>query len=181
MTRLQSHDDKDVTQAIESAALAACHELDKQFPGWDNGGITSNFQGHLAEVITRMLKGHSVLDGVHGHRTHLPRLILDDTFFGCPLIRGDMFLIHKPVKPVFGESDRMLVLQPDSTVFRPISDAGDAFTSFEHAAAAAAKYLAAEGLSLEQAKELNLQVVPVEYAQDRTDRGFVIAGHAKAA
>jgi len=181
MTRLQCHDDKDVIQAIESAASAACQELDKQFPGWDNGGVTSNFQGHLSEVITRMLKGQSVLDGVLGHRTHLPRLIIDDTFFGCPLIRGDMFLIHKPEKPVFGEPDRMLVLQPDSTRFRPISDAGDAFTSFEHAAAAAAKYLAAEGLTLEQAKELNLQVLPVEHVQNGTDRGFVIAGHAKAA
>lgn len=58
-------------QSTEATAKA-CEVLDAQFPGWDAGGITSNFQGLLAEVITRMLKGHSVLDGVRGHATMLP-------------------------------------------------------------------------------------------------------------
>lgn len=178
---LQMHDDTPVLLAIEAAAAAACKELDKHFPGSDNGGITSNFQGHLTDVLKQMLKGHSVLDGLHGHSTQLPRLILDDSFFGCSLIRGDLFLIFKPAKQENGQPDGTLVLQPDASTFVPVLTAGDAFTSFEAAAAAAAKYLADEDLSLEQAKELNLQVLPVEPTQNGSDRGFVIAGHARAA
>jgi hypothetical protein len=182
MTQLQFSNDPAVQQAIADATAEACRVLDDRFPGWDAGGITSNFQGLLAETITHMLKGRSVLDGVRGHATFLPRLIVDDSFFGCPLIRGEMFLIHKPEKPVYGEPDRVLVLDPDSSRFKPISTVGDAFTSFEHAAAAAMKYLEAEGLTLEQAKELKLEVVPVVFDPCSTsDRGFKIVSPHKAA
>lgn len=178
---LQMQNDAAVLHAIEAAAAAACKELDKQFPGADNGGITSNFQGHLADALKQMLKGRSVLDGLHGHSTLLPRLVLDDSFFGSPLVRGDLFLILKPAKQENGQPNRELVLQPGASNFIPMLSAGDAFTSFGAAAATAAKYLVDEGFSLEQAKELNLQVLPVEPTQNGSDTGFVLADHARAA
>lgn len=182
MTALKLQNDPAVQKAIDEATTKACEVLDAQFPGWDAGGITSNFQGLLAEVITHMLKGHSVLDGVRGHATMLPRLIVDETFFGCPLIRGDMFLIHKPEKPVYGEPDRVLVLEPGASSFKPIANAGDAFTSFDAAAAAAMKYLEAEQLTLEQAKALQLSVVPVVFdPQSTSDCGFKIVSPPHAA
>ncbi|MFU4538235.1 hypothetical protein ACM73L_32985 [Pseudomonas aeruginosa] len=166
MTALKLQNDPAVQKAIDEATAKACEVLDAQFPGWDAGGITSNFQGLLAEVITRML----------------PRLIVDETFFGCPLIRGDMFLIHKPEKPVYGEPDRVLVLEPGASSFKPIANAGDAFTSFDAAAAAAMKYLEAEQLTLEQAKALQLSVVPVVFdPQSTSDCGFKIVSPPHAA
>lgn len=182
MTTLQLKSSEPVEQAIADATEAACKVLDAQFPGWDAGGITSNFQGHLALVITQMLKGQSVLDGMLGHATLLPRLIVDDTFFGCPLIRGDMFLVHKPVKYIEGEANPVLVLNPDGNGFKDISRVGDAFTSFEAAAEHAMKYLVAEGYTLAEAKELKLQVVSVVLdPQSTSDTGFKIVAPLRAA
>ena len=65
-------DSKKVDDAVEQAASEACDVLDKVFPGWDNGGITSNFQGHLANHIRAMLLGKD-----HAHlTTSLPLPVL---------------------------------------------------------------------------------------------------------
>ncbi len=182
MTALQFERDPAVAKAIEDATAKACEALDTQFPGWDRGGITSNFQGLLAQVITTMLKGQSVLNGDRGHATILPRLIVDEAFFGRPWVQGDMYLIHKPEKPVYGEPERVLVLEPGASSFKPIARAGDAFTSFSVAAAEAMKYLEAEGLSMEEAKALQLTIVPVVYdTQGNNDCGFKIASPSQAA
>lgn len=175
MTALQLENSPAVQKAISDATEQACRALDTQFPGWDAGGITSNFQGVLAETITHMLKGRSLVDGFRGHAVLLPRLIVDNSFFGSQLLRGDMFLIRKPAEKVYGEPPQVLVLEPDASSFRPISAAGDAFTSFDAAAEYAMKYIAGQGLTLEQAKELGLEVVPVIYdPASIDDRGFKI-------
>lgn len=174
MTALQLKKSEAVERVIEEAASLACKALDSQFPGADAGGITSNFHGHLVEVITRMLKGQSVLDGALGYATHLPRLVIDAEFFGCPLIRGEMFLIHKPETPT-STDECALVFDQDTGKFKPISTVGNAFTSFKAAAEAAMAYLEAESMSLEQANELKLEVVPVVFVPGSTsDRGFKI-------
>ena len=63
---IQDHRSDAVQNAIDEAVSAACEILDKQFPGCDQCGITSNFQGMLGEQITKLLWG-----GQPG----LPRLI----------------------------------------------------------------------------------------------------------
>lgn len=182
MAALQFEQDPAVAKAVEEATAKACEALDAQFPGWDSGGITSNFQGMLAQVITAMLKGQSLLDSERGHSTMLPRLIVDQAFFGKPWVQGDMFLIHKPEKPVWGETERVLVLEPGASSFKPIAQAGDAFTSFSAAAVEAMKYLDGEGLTMEQATALQLTIVPVVYdTQTNTDCGFKIASLSQAA
>lgn len=76
----------------------------------------------------------------------------------------------------------MLVLEPGASSFKPIANAGDAFTSFDAAAAAAMKYLEAEQLTLEQAKALQLSVVPVVFdPQSTSDCGFKIVSPPHAA
>jgi hypothetical protein len=73
---LPTLDRPEIDQAVEDAAQAACEILDKQFPGWDNGGITSNFQGLLADHIRAMLKGNPFHDRRHG--VPLPTLVEGD-------------------------------------------------------------------------------------------------------
>lgn len=64
----------------------------------------------------------------------------------------------------------------------PIANAGDALTSFNAAAEAAMKYLEAERLSLEQAKALQLAVVPVvSDPQSNNDCGIKIVSPPHAA
>ena len=72
---IKNASDDAVVKVIEDAARAACEILDKQFPGYDAGGITSDFQGTLVEVLTHMLRGRSVLDAQRGHTRVLPALI----------------------------------------------------------------------------------------------------------
>ena len=75
---IQNASDDAVVKAIEDVAKAACEVLDQQFPGHDAGGITSDFQGALVEVLTHMLRGRSVLDTQRGHTTALPVLVVED-------------------------------------------------------------------------------------------------------
>ena len=72
---IQNASDDAVVKVIEDAAKAACEVLDQQFPGHDAGGITSDFQGLLVEVLTHMLRGRSVLDAKRGHYITLTNLI----------------------------------------------------------------------------------------------------------
>ncbi len=72
---IQNASDDAVVKVIEDAAKAACEVLHQQFPGHDAGGITSDFQGTLVEVLTHMLRGHSLLDAQRGHTRVLPTLI----------------------------------------------------------------------------------------------------------
>lgn len=172
---LRHVNDTDVTQKIQEAAQAACGKLDELFPGCDNGGVTTNFQGLLVEVLTHMLAGRSLLDSKRGHFTQLPELVIDDAFFGSPMIRGDMFLVTKKADcPERGEGKGDLVaLDPDSGDFRPLSAIGDAHTSFEAAAKFALTYLRMFGHGPEQARKLGLKVQPVEFDKAR-GTGFVL-------
>ena len=158
MTTLRHIGDQAVCEAVSDAVSSACKTLDLLFPGRDAGGITSNFQGLLEEVVLHMLRGQSVLDGRRGHTVSLPQLVIDDSFFGNPLAKGDLFVAVK------GErvgTDAVLALNPDSNGFKALYELGDAWTSFGHAALAAKGYLERNDYSLEAAQELGLRVVPV--------------------
>lgn len=176
MTKLLHADNADVQAQIEQAASQACKTLDTLFPGNDNGGITSNFQGLLVEALTHMLKGHSLLDAKRGHFTELPQLIVDETFFGNPLTRGDAFLV---VQAWDAAKPETIVLDPDSNLFMPISKAGDAFTSFDAAAKQAFDYCVREGLDVEQATELGLQVRAVAVNQ-ASQTGYILVSDLAA-
>lgn len=175
LATLQLRNSESVLEAIENASTAACKVLDAQFPGWDSGGITSNFQGLLAEVITQMLKGKSVLDETRGHPTKLPRLILDHDFFGNTNVRGEFFLVRKVSTSPHADLEPVLVLDPDTSAFGPIESVNDAYTSFQAASEAAMKYLVAEGFTIDEAEDLKLKVVPVVLAPaDTPECGYVI-------
>lgn len=182
MTILRKSTDQAVCDAVEEVAKLACDRLGELFPGCDAGGITSNFQGTLVELLGTMLKGRSP---IAGRLIQLPALVIDDAFFGNPLIRGESFLIIKRgVMP--GEADMsadatLQVLEPESSRFRPIDRVGDAFTLFEYAAAAAARFLVDEGLSIEQARALRLSVEPVVPVANRETGWLLLADQRKAA
>ncbi|MBK6616380.1 hypothetical protein [Ottowia sp.] len=185
MAAVKFDSDEATRATVEAAAKAACEVLDEAFPGWDAGGITSNFQGMLGEALTHMLKGRSLLDRERGHTTLLPALLLDDSLFGTPWTPGEAFLVTKAgeEKWQYGGGEpkflgaELLVLQPDSMQWRPIERAGDAWTSFEAAAAAGARYLKALGCSIEEAQQMGLKVQAVEFDPASTsDVGYVLAG-----
>lgn len=163
--------DTDVQDAIEEATADACQVLDSLFPGYDAGGITSNFQGHLKALITDMVKGRAPV--VRGHSTTLPTLVADDTFFGNPNQDGDAFLIVKLDDPVWEKDEAkdrylpkryMIALDPVSATFKPLSACGDAWTSFEAAAADAVKHIRKLGLTMEQAREQEFSIRAVKHA-----------------
>lgn len=162
--------DQDVEEAIEQAAAAACEALDSAFPGCDNGGITSNFQGSLKSVLTEMLKGRAPAQ--RGHATSLPALIVDETFFGDPCQPGDAFLLTK-LSEAHWEFDEahnryrpqrhLIALQPDSSKFRPLAECGDAWTSFEAAVNAAVAHIKENGFTAEEAREQRLSIQAVAF------------------
>lgn len=78
MSELRHVADQDVSQVVAEAAAAACEKLDAVFPGRDVGGITSNFQGLLEEVVLHMLVGRSLLDGRRRYPVKLPQLVIED-------------------------------------------------------------------------------------------------------
>lgn len=89
--------DDAVVKAIEKAAQAACLVLDQQFPGQETGGITSNFQGLLVEVLTHMLRGRSVLDEQRGHTIELPVRIVSDRAEQLALARRFWAMFDTPI------------------------------------------------------------------------------------
>jgi len=179
--------DEDVEAAVKAASSEACQVLDALFAGFDKDGITSNFQGHLKNVLTEMLKGHA--PAIHGQRPpHLPKLVVDETFFGNPLQGGDGFLVTKFSDPIW-EKDQatgrfipqrhLLALDLDTQSFRPISQVSDAWTSFELAASSAIEYLKKQGFSMEQALAEGLSVravTPNVEGGYSVDAGIKIAG-----
>ena len=90
-------DDDQVRDAIERAASAACQVLDETFPGREKDGITSNFQGLLAETLGQMLAGNDHLRLTH--RVVLPRLVHTDDSFGDIHQRGDGYVVGDPTSP----------------------------------------------------------------------------------
>lgn len=159
-------EDESVKEAIEDAAKAACQALDEHFPGGDGGGITSNFQGLLAEVIGHMLTGKSVLDAKRGHYVSLPKLVLDNHAFG-ERIPGDLFVVTmgdgydwEMIDGVPNSKERIKVLNDATSGFVPLEDGEhvDPYTSFEAATHGAIEYLRSKGLSPGDA---NLSIKPV--------------------
>lgn len=184
MPQLKIGENESVQQVIEDAAKAACDVLDAEFPGRDNCGITSNFQGLLVQVLTHMLKGRSVMDRERGHYTVLPTLMLDEKFFGSPTTQGSQFLVtmdgeerfDTSVQPPRWLGREVLGLNPDGGGFARLSEIGDAWTSFEAAAKHGFEYLAAHVDTMEQAVALGLKIKPVVFDPDTTrERGYVLA------
>lgn len=164
-------DDPDVQAKAEEAANAACKVLDEMFPGFDNGGITSNFNGHLKKVLLKMLTGYAVPYRNSLSATHLPELVLTDAAFGNPHVRGDMFLVIKEDGQDWAEIDGKMVptqrykaLSWDGSAFVQLTD-GDALdpsTSYEAAVKEALEWLRRTGVSHAEAK---LRIAPVGFAE----------------
>lgn len=170
MSELRHVADQDVSQVVAEAVAAACEKLDAFFPGRDAGGITSNFQGLLEQVVQQMLIGRSQLDGARGYSVHLPQLLIDDAFFGSPLLRGSLFL---PVR-IYSAVEPIEALDPDGGGFKRIDLVADAWTSYELAARAAFKYLREMGMSIEEAQAMQVCVVAVQPAPGK-ERGYVVS------
>jgi hypothetical protein len=188
MPRLKIAPSERVDQVIEEAAKAACGVLDEEFPGRDNCGITSNFQGLLVEVLAQMLKGRSVMNRERGHYTVLPTLVLDESFFGSPRTSGNLFLVTKEgderydnrVSPPRWLGREVLALNPDGGGFCPLPMIGDAWTSFEAAASHGFRYLVEHVETIEEAVALGLAIKPVVPDPDHTsERGYILAEDEK--
>lgn len=160
MTQLLHSNSPEVQDAVQDAVQSACKELGRLFPGGNQGGITSNFQRGLEEVVAHMLKGHSLLDGTRGHPLSLPALVVDDSFFGNPLIRGEHFLVTKI------HEGKEVALVPGRSCMQPIEHADQTWPSFEAAAKAGFEYLAGAGISHSEAKKMLLQVKVVTPSVD---------------
>jgi biotin operon repressor len=163
--------DTDVEDAVEQAAAEACQVLDAIFPGYDAGGITSNFQGLLKDILSDMVKGRAPV--VRGHSTALPTLVADGTFFGAPNQAGDAFLLTKLNDPVWEKDEakgrylpkrHMIALDPVSSTFKPLSECGDAWTSFGAAVENAVKHIRKNGFTMEQAREQGYAIRSVRHA-----------------
>lgn len=163
--------DADVEDAVEQAAAEACQVLDAIFPGYDAGGITSNFQGLLKDILSDMVKGRAPV--VRGHSTELPTLVADGTFFGDPRQDGEAFLVTKMSEPVWEKDEvlnryrpqrHVIALDPVTSMFRKLSECGDAWTSFDAAVSAAVEHVKKKGLTMDQAREEGLCVRAVRHA-----------------
>lgn len=167
MTTLIRSTNQTVTDAVDDATKAACDVLDRVFPGFDAGGITSNFQSLLSEVITHMLKGRSMLDGGRGHFVSLPALIVDESLFGNPLMRGEQFLITKQT------GSGLVALEPGRSCMQPLDHCTKAWSSFQEAADAAFDYCLGQSMSLEAVKDSMLMIKPV-VERHGADGGFML-------
>lgn len=153
-------DSPEVRNAVDEAARAACLALDETFTGSDAGGITSNFQGLLKEVLLHMLAGRSLLDGKRGRAVTLPALVLTDHDFGNPLLRGEAFVIAEHAGP------DAKVLDNAERRFVPLGEWTDPFTSFDAALNAARRYCE---------RELDELPLPTIRPVRATDHGWAFA------
>lgn len=172
MSKFISCSDPKVSSAIQSAAKAACSELDAVFPGYDAGGITSNFQGLLVEVLEDMLKGHSPIVSRRMHTTSLARLVADEDFFGKRFVlntEAGFAVVRRPEDAggLVRQSSGVLAL--DGKVFRPIEKLSDAWTNFDSAGKAALEYCTSEQLTFDEAAKI--AVVPVVF-REGADSGY---------
>lgn len=176
MTVIRIDTDAQVEETVREAVSAACDVLDGLFPGSDGeqSGITSNFAGLLEGAIFEMLKGRSILDTRRGHTTHLPTLLIDESFFGEDNGSGDAYLVL-----LYGRSPNgaravvePLALCPDTDRLRPVAEIADAFTSFSAAAAHAVSWLQKQGASIQEAQEMQLACKAVGFAEDR--KGYFV-------
>lgn len=180
MTKLLHANGPIVQDLAYEAARAACQVLDQAFPDKEAGGITSNFQGLLEEVIIHMLKGRSVLDASRGHATSLNRLVIDDSVFGEPMVRGSAFLVTLGVDEVLvldpGQGDALQIEDAADpwSAFRPIEQATDAWISFEVAAEAALKFCRMAGMSTFDVIHSRITVKPV-VPRANAECGYLLA------
>ncbi len=143
-------DDDSVKALLEDVAREACQRLDEAFPGGDGGGITSNFQGLLVEVLGEMLCGRDPHFVKRGHFTALPPLVHTDRSFGDPGQGGEVFFVQR-------KSDRHVLNWNETAFLQPTAEDGiDPSTTFEAAVQAAMKYLRANETDVRSA---GLQVV----------------------
>lgn len=176
----------EVEKAVSNAARAACAELDLLFPGSDNGGISSNFEGMLTEVIALMLKGESVTTPHRGHQTYLPRLAVDDTFFGDPHQCGTTFALLRRVQLPIKRGDTSDTPREGYVGINAngnpveLSELDTVYGSYEEAAQAALRYLRECDFSVESALIYNLRVLSVEPDHSKST-GYVLTRSSAAA
>ena len=107
-----------VDAAVEEAAKAACDVLDQVFPGFDAGGITSNFQGSLADAIRQLLCGGGLI-----RTSSLP--VLATRAGDC-----EFLVANADERPNYG-----FAYQPGFVVERPWTQVTEAWSTREEATA----------------------------------------------
>ena len=62
---------------LYKATTAACKELDKMFPGFENGGVTSQIAGNIEKAISAELetRGYITLDPVTEKMVPVPKSV----------------------------------------------------------------------------------------------------------
>ena len=137
--------DEKVQESIEEAAKIACEKLDSIFPGFDNGGVTSSFQGTLAKCLSDMLQGKDPYG-----RCKLNKLAIDTDYFGNEVpghTQGYVVVKNCDLK-VLNIYGHFVNLSDDSV---------DPFVDFDHAAKSAMNHLS---------DDFSLSVKPVFFNSD---------------
>lgn len=138
-----SVDTASVKDIVERAAAAAVRELDALFPQAppESAGISSNFQGFLAEQLSAMLMGHHTPPR-RSTRAVLTPLFGDFYTFGKPVYPGDMEGIAlMKVADRLGTEPEFLDTERGRVVKHEELRVGDLFTSSEAAVDAAYAWL----------------------------------------
>jgi hypothetical protein len=168
MTKFIHAEDQIVDDTVEAATAAACDVLDTLFPGADNGGITSNFQGLLKRSLMEMIQGRTPRQT---HQTHLPKLVMNGDDFGPATINETMFLPICVGYPQFGIVDgkygrldvEVTGLEDANGHFHPLAQTEDCFTSRAAAEKVLREWLHTEGCSIEQVRDMNILIAPVDF------------------
>lgn len=151
--------DHEAEALVQEAAQAACAVLDARFPGYDAGGVTSNFRGLLEDVLKCMLQGIAPrLPGRSG--TQLPQLVLGDSFFGAAT-QGPAFVVQ--LEETHGQPR---YLTPDGYT-NSLEAVGDAWTTRQAAIQAAIHHFREEAWTRAELAALPVQIVPVILDPDR--------------
>lgn len=61
MTKLKVTD-PEIDDLLHKATTAACEVLDERFPGFENGGITTNYAGKLEQKMRDLLVSEGLAD-----------------------------------------------------------------------------------------------------------------------
>ncbi len=161
MAALHFIDDADVQETIEESAKAAVEVLDKMFPGFDAGGITSNFQGGLVEVLKSMLSGRPVTYRPF-QSTSTPTLVLHGQRFRSAWCdRGEAFLAAQ-----YQEDGSIKAISPSSGCLIPIASVDDAWTSSDAAADSIKDFARRNFDTVEGLVAAKFLIIPVEPIQN---------------
>ena len=160
-------DEEEIDDAVERATSAACEVLDelmatmsKRLP--ELNGISSNFQGLLADHIRAMLTGAE--NASKGHRTHLTPLFYSGRFRRIAPLQGPL-QGYSMVRTAAKAGDPALYFVDDrGWVPLEALGAGDLYTSAEAALTAVLKAMRNQG---DSPREMPMKLTILDFSTDR--------------